>query len=236
MNILITGGLGYLGSVLIPKLLNKKFKIICVDKFMFGNAHALPFLLDDNFLLIKGDITNSDFMKNVFEQNNIDFIIHLAAYVGYPICKKFPKEAEETNLKGTHIINELRRDIPIIFGSTGSNYGHMEDDEVCTELTPLNPITLYGITKTKAENEIVQYGNHICFRFATAFGVSPSHRLDLLINDFCYKAQINKNLIVYERHYKRTFIHVEDIAKTFIFAIDNYHLTKNNILMLDLIH
>jgi nucleoside-diphosphate-sugar epimerase len=148
--------------------------------------------------------------------------------VGYPICKKFPKEARATNLEGSILLNKIRGETPLLFGSTGSNYG-VVTDKVCTEETPLNPVTLYGETKTLAEAAFRKAGNIVCYRFATAFGVAPRLRLDLLVNDFCYRAVRLKSLIVYEAGFKRTFIHVRDIGKSFIFAIDNYGRMKNEI-------
>ena len=226
MNILVTGGSGYIGSCLVPILLDRGDYVTVLDKLMFGAFGMMPNFAHPNFSFVRGDITDEEIMKKCLD--GTDLIIHLAAYVGYPICKKFPKEAYATNLEGSLVIDKLRGDIPLLFGSTGSNYG-VVTDVICTEETPLNPITLYGETKTKAEMAFHKSGNSICYRFATAFGVSPRLRLDLLINDFCYRAATLKSLIVYEAGFKRTFIHVRDIARSFLFAIDNYDRMKNDI-------
>lgn len=226
MRILVTGGAGYIGSCLVPLLLERGDEVTVVDKLMFGPLGMLPSFARDNFTFVRGDITDEDIMKACIR--DADLIIHLAAYVGYPICKKFPKDACATNLGGSLLIDKLRGDTPLLFGSTGSNYG-IVIDEICTEETPLNPITLYGETKTRAEMAFHESGNSVCYRFATAFGVSPRLRLDLLVNDFCYRAARLKSLIVYEGGFKRTFIHVRDIAKSFVFAIENYDRMKNKV-------
>ena len=226
MKILVTGGSGYIGSCLVPLLLNEGHEVTVLDKLMFGSDGMISYFHEKKFFFIKGDITNEETVKESVK--NKDLIIHLAAYVGYPLCKKFPKEANEVNVYGSQIIDKCRGSTPLLFGSTGSNYGVVTDN-ICTEDTPLNPISLYGETKTSAENLFRKSGNSICYRFATAFGMSPRMRLDLMVNDFCYKAAIDKNLIVYEASFKRIFIHVRDIAKSFIFAINNYEKMVNEV-------
>lgn len=226
MKVLVTGGAGYIGSCLVPMLLERGEQVTVVDKLMFGASGMLPSFACANFNFVRGDITDEETMKKCIR--GADLVIHLAAYVGYPICKKFPEEARATNLEGSLLIDRLRGDTPLLFGSTGSNYG-VVTDEICTEETPLNPITLYGETKTRAEVAFHESGNSVCYRFATAFGVSPRLRLDLLVNDFCYRAARLKNLIVYEAGFQRTFIHVRDIAKSFLFAINNYDRVKDEI-------
>ena len=222
----MTGGAGYIGSTLVPLLLDRGYEVTIVDKLMFGPGGMLPSFVRPNFNFVRGDVTDREVMTPLVEDT--DLIIHLAAYVGYPICKKFPVDARATNLEGSQLLNELRGQKPLLFGSTGSNYG-VVTDEICTEETPLNPLSLYGETKTEAEHIFHNSGNSICYRFATAFGVSPRLRLDLLVNDFCYRAVQLKSLIVYEANFKRTFIHVSDIARSFLFAIDNYDSMKNEV-------
>lgn len=226
MKILVTGGAGYIGSCLVPLLLERGDEVTVLDKLMFGPAGMLPCFAYRNFHFVRGDITEDATLKRCLQGQ--DLIIHLAAYVGYPICKKFPKDAQQTNLRASIILDRLRGETPLLYGSTGSNYG-VVTDQVCTEDTPLNPITLYGETKTLAENTFRDTGNSVCYRFATAFGISPRLRLDLLVNDFCYRAARLKSLIVYEASFKRTFIHVRDIAKSFVFAIDNYDRMKDEV-------
>ena len=225
MKILVTGGAGYIGSVLVPKLLAEDHHVTIIDSLLFGSQGMIQSFYSKNFNFVKGDVRDEKLMASLVA--GADLIIHLAAYVGYPICKKFPKEAEETNLGASLMLNKLRGSTPILFGSTGSNYGQVT--EICTEETPLNPITLYGTTKTGAERAFVDSGNQICYRFATAFGPSPRLRLDLLINDFCNRAVTLKSLIVYEAEFRRTFIHVEDIANSFMHAIANYDSMKDEV-------
>jgi len=147
-------------------------------------------------------------------------IIHLSAIVGYPACRKDPTLAEEVNVQGTkNIASVLSRQQLVLFGSTGSNYGAVE--EICTEETPLHPLSLYGQTKTIAEKHLLENCSTVAFRFATAFGLSPRLRLDLLVNDFTYKAFTQQYLVVYEANFMRTFIHVRDMGRAFLFALDN---------------
>ena len=228
MKILITGGAGYIGSVLVPLLLQKGYKVTVIDNIMYGCNSLVNFFIDPNFKFINHDIRNLDSLKD--EINNHDAIIHLAAIVGYPDCKKHPALAEEVNLDATINLNKiLDKKIPFIYGSTGSNYGAVTD-QICKEDTPLNPLTVYGVTKTKAETYMLENReNVVCYRFATAFGGSNRMRFDLLINDFVYQAVKNKNLVVYEKNFKRTFIHVQDIARSFIFAIENFTKLKSDV-------
>lgn len=218
MNILVTGGAGYVGTALVPMLLEKGYKVRVFDNLMYGGDQLLPFFKSQNFEFIRGDIRNIDDVKQAVK--NQDVIIHLAAIVGYPACRKEPRLAEEVNVEGTeNLIKELAKDQLVIYASTGSNYGEIE--EICTEETPLNPLSLYGQTKTMAERRLLENCNPIAYRFATAFGVSPRLRLDLLINDFVHKALTEGYLVVYEKHFRRTFIHVRDMGRGFLFAIEN---------------
>lgn len=226
MKILITGGAGYVGTSLIPQLLEKGYKVIVYDNLMFGGDQILPFFRNKNFEFTKGDIREFSSLKNAVA--GVDIIIHLAAIVGYPACRKDPDLAKSVNVNGTkNLIGCVSPNQLILYGSTGSNYGSIE--EICTEETPLNPLSLYGQTKTIAEKMLLENGNAIAYRFATAFGVSPRLRLDLLINDFTYKAVTQGYLVVYEKHFMRTFIHVHDMGRAFIFAIENRDIMKNNV-------
>jgi nucleoside-diphosphate-sugar epimerase len=226
MNITITGGAGYVGTTLIPLLLNSGHKVKILDNLMFGGDQLLPFFRNLNFEFQKGDIRNKEDVKKAVK--NADVIIHLAAIVGYPACRKDPQLAESVNVEGTKIISStISKNQLILYGSTGSNYGSVE--EICTEETPLNPLSLYGQTKTIAEAYLLECNTTIAYRFATAFGVSPRLRLDLLINDFTYKALSQGYLVVYESHFMRTFIHVTDMARSFLFAIENQEKMKGQV-------
>lgn len=218
-SILVTGGAGCVGSTLVPVLLDSGYKVKVLDNLMYGGMGLLTNFSSPNFEMIIGDVRNKELVKNSLQ--GVDAIIHLAAIVGYPACDKYPHEAQEINYKATKQLNELRnKDRLLIFASTGSNYGHVASG-ICTEETPLAPLTNYGRTKTKAEEAISPSPNVIIYRFATAFGLSPRLRLDLLINDLTYQALKTRHLVVYEKDYRRTFIHVRDMAKSFIFALEN---------------
>lgn len=226
--ILITGGAGFIGTTLIPILLERGEEVTVVDSLIFNNGDKLiPFLNNKNFKFIKSDIRNLDVMKNLVK--NKDVIIHLAAYVGFPICRlKGEEESHSVNTKATKdLVDLLEDDQYLLFGSTGSNYGEVL--EICTEETPLNPLSIYGRTKTEAEKIVMQRKNSTAFRFATAFGISPRMRLDLLVNDLTHKACTEGYAVVYESHFLRTFIHVRDLARSFVFAIDNQEKMKSNI-------
>ncbi len=224
--IVITGGAGYVGSALVLQLLNLGHRVRVFDNLMYGGNHLLGFFENNNFEFQKGDIRNAVQVKKALEGQ--DFIIHLAAIVGYPACKKDPDLAEQVNVGGTkNIISASLPEQKIIFASTGSNYGAVND--ICTEETPLRPLSLYGKTKTEAEELLLKRNNTVIYRFATAFGVSPRLRLDLLINDFTYKAFTKGHLTVYEKNFKRTFINVSDMARAIIFAQDNFEKMKNQV-------
>jgi nucleoside-diphosphate-sugar epimerase len=226
--ILITGGAGYIGTTLIPLLLNEKYKVTVYDSLIFNNGDKLfPFFADQNFDFIKGDVIDSEKLK--YSVQNQDIVIHLAALVGFPICReKGESFSHKINVEGTqNVIQSMNPDQYLLFGSTGSNYGEVQG--ICTEETPLNPLSIYGKTKTEAEQLIMSRENSTAFRFATAFGISPRLRLDLLVNDLTNKAYREGYAAIYEAHFLRTFIHVRDIARVFMFAINNHDRVKNNV-------
>jgi len=217
--ILVTGGAGYVGCVLVQELLRKGYQVRILDNLTFGGMGLLDHFNNGNFEVIAGDVRDKKKVRSALK--GMDAIIHLAAVVGFPACRKKPREAKEINYEATVQLNKLRNpDQLLIFASTGSNYGHIPSG-YCTEETALNPISIYGKTKTAAEKSIKKSPNVIIYRFATAFGLSPRLRLDLLVNDFTYQILKKKYIIVYDKDYKRTFIHVRDMAKAFIFALEN---------------
>ncbi len=218
MKVLVTGGAGYVGTSLIPQLLAAGHRVRVLDNLTFGGDQLLSFFAHPRFEFIKGDVRSRDDVRGAVRGQ--DAIIHLAAIVGYPACRKDPLLAEDVNVNGTRTLAAaISREQLVLFGSTGSNYGAVE--EVCTEETPLNPLSLYGQTKTIAEKHLLENCSTVAFRFATAFGLSPRLRLDLLVNDFTYKAVTQQYLVVYEAHFMRTFIHVRDMGRAFLLALDN---------------
>ncbi len=226
MKILVTGGAGYIGSVLVPQLLQEDYHVKVYDSLLFKQTSLLPFFADKRFEFVKGDIRDFSLLQESVK--DVDLIIHLAAILGAPVCNASPVLAEQVNVQGTINLNLARSSSqPIIYASTGSNYGVVEG--ICTEESPLRPLSVYGQTKTKAEQILQESGEIVGYRFATAFGISPRLRLDLLPNDFTFQALRTGNLIVYEKHVRRTFIHVRDIARAFIHGIKEYDNMKDNI-------
>tara|TARA_R100001443_G_scaffold108286_2_gene118641 strand:+ start:1340 stop:2269 length:930 start_codon:yes stop_codon:yes gene_type:complete len=215
-NVLVTGGAGYIGSVLVPKLLDSGYNVTVYDNLLYGGDGIISNFLNPNFSFIKGDILDSDKLKEAVKGK--DVVIHLAAIVGYTACRKDESYSYKVNHEGTKsVISCLDGSQLLLFGSTGSNYGTIEG--ICTEESPLNPLSIYAKSKTLAEEEVMKYSNSIAYRFATAFGVGPRLRLDLLVNDLSYSAYTQKYIAVYESHFMRTFIHIQDIANSFLFAI-----------------
>ena len=215
--IVITGGAGYIGSTLIPILLAKNYRVHVIDNLTFGGQALLRHFIDPNFSFAEADVRDRSALQK--ELSDADVVIHLAALVGYPLCKKLPREAVEVNVDGARNVLELSpKGTRFIYASTGSNYGEVEG--ICIEETPLNPLSLYGRTKTEAEAMFLDVENSVSLRFATAFGIAPRLRLDLLINDFTWQAIHQRYLVVYEKHFRRTFIHVRDIARGIAHVID----------------
>jgi nucleoside-diphosphate-sugar epimerase len=227
MRILVTGGAGYVGSTLVPMLLDLGHKVRVLDVLRFGGHGLLPACQNRFFELQKGDVCDEKAVSKALE--GVDAVVHLAAIVGYPACKKEPHVAQATNVEGTRTLLRLRKpDQKFIFASTGSIYGSVPD-YVCSEKTPRAPITLYGETKAQAEEDVLSAGNSLAYRYATAFGVSNRMRLDLMPNDFTYQAVKNRNLIVYEGGFKRTFVHVRDMARSIIFALEKWDTVKDDV-------
>lgn len=224
--IFITGGAGYIGSTLVPILLENNYEVTVYDSLLYGGDGIMHNFLNSNFKFIKGDILDVNHLHKSME--GYDVVIHLAAIVGYAACRKDESVSHKVNHIGTkNVVSGLDGSQLLLYGSTGSNYGSVKG--VCTEETPLNPLSIYAETKTLGEEEVLKYNNHIAYRFATAFGVSPRLRLDLLVNDLSYTAFTQKYIAVYESHFMRTFIHIRDIAKSFIFAIENQDRMKNEV-------
>ncbi len=217
MRIVVTGGAGYIGSILVPRLLAAGHDVLVLDNLMFGPHAIMPLFIHPGFSFAEVDVTDRDALAPHLK--DADAVIHLAALVGYPLCKKMPRLAVEVNVDGARNVAELTPpDARIVYASTGSNYGEVVG--ICTEDTPLNPLSLYGETKTKAEEIFLERPGTVSLRFATAFGIAPRLRLDLMINDFAFQAIHNRYLVIYEKHFRRTFIHIQDIAAAIQFMTE----------------
>ena len=223
--VLVTGGAGYIGSVLVNSLINRKYDVTVVDNLMYKNISLTQYCHLDNFKFIKGDVRDWKLMEPLVKE--ADIIIPLACIVGMPACKKYPELTQDTNQTALEwLARNTRDDQKIIYPTTNSGYGIGQDNLHCTEETPLKPISLYGVTKVKAEEALLQRGNAVTFRLATVFGMSSRMRLDLLVNDFAYKAFKDKYIVLFESHFKRNFIHIRDVIKAFLFAIDRFDQMK----------
>jgi len=226
MKILVTGAAGYIGSVLVPTLLKRGYEVIAIDNFMYNQASLLDCCYDEKLTIIRGDARDKELISRCLK--NVNAIFPLACITGAPICSKDPVGARTVNLDAVKMILELRsKDQVIIFPTTNSGYGIGQEGVYCTEETPLNPISLYGNLKLEAEKRILDAGNGITLRLATAFGVSPRMRLDLLVNDFTYRAVTDRFVVLFEANFKRNYIHVRDVAKAFIHCLDNFDKMKD---------
>lgn len=225
-NVFVTGGAGYIGSMLVPLLIEKGYKVTVYDLFNYGAESLISCSFSPNLILIKGDIRDEELLAQ--SMRSADIIIHLAGIVGYPACSHDPELATTTNIDGTrNVVNNMTAGQRIIFSSTGSCYGAIPDG-LCTEETPLSPLSLYGSSKAEGERIVGQVGG-VILRLATIFGVSQRLRLDLLINDLVHKALTQRKFDVYEAHFRRTFLHVRDVARAFLFAIENYDKMKGQV-------
>jgi len=225
MKILITGGAGYLGSIMTPHLLDKGHEVTVLDNFMFRQNSLADCCHYDTFNIVRGDCRDADVVKPLLKE--ADIIIPLAALVGAPLCNDDKSAAEGVNHGAVKMIcDNASTDQRIIMPITNSGYGVGEEGKFCTEETPLRPITLYGKTKVAAEEEVLARDNSVSFRLATVFGMAPRMRLDLLVNDFVYRAVNDRALLIFEGHFKRNYIHVRDIARVFEHAIDNFDAMK----------
>ena len=217
--VLITGGAGYIGSVLTEVLLDNGYDVTVFDNLMYKQTSLLHLCDNKNFIFIKGDVTNKkDLLPQII---NHDIIIPLAAIVGAPACDTNKALATAINYTQIEfIVDNLRKNQKLLMPNTNSQYGSSKD--IITEDSPFNPLSHYAVTKCKAEEYIIDWGNGICLRLATVFGSSPRMRTDLLVNDFVYKAMSQDCLVLFQSHFKRNYIHVRDIAYTFLHCIENY--------------
>ncbi len=225
MKILITGGAGYLGSVLTPTLLGQRHEVTVLDSFMFRQNSLLDCCPHPGFSVVRGDCRDEAVVKPLVSK--ADVIIPLAALVGAPLCDRDQLAAETTNHGAVALLCRLAsREQRILMPVTNSGYGVGERGKFCTEESPLRPISLYGVTKVKAEQAILDRENSISFRLATAFGVSPRMRIDLLVNDFVHRAVHDRAVVIFEGHFKRNYIHVRDVARVFMHALEKFEAMK----------
>jgi len=226
--ILVTGGAGYLGSTLVPELLKDGHKVTVLDNFMFKQSSLNQVCYNTNFEVIKGDIRVKSVMQNALKK--IDIVIPLAALVGAPLCNLDPIGATTVNHDAIlMMIKLLSKDQLVLMPTTNSAYGTGDLNNYCTETSPLNPISLYAKEKVAVEKELLCHPNTISFRLATVFGMSPRMRIDLLVNDFTYRAVNDKFIVLFESSFKRNYIHVRDVARAFQFGIKNFEKMKGEI-------
>ena len=221
MRVLVTGGAGYLGSILIPALLDHGYAVTVLDNFFYGQTSLLECCARGDFRVLRGDARDRTMVERGLK--DADWIIPLAAVVGAPACQNDETAARTINLDAVQLVLKLRsKQQRVIFPTTNSGYGIGEPGKFCTEETPLRPISLYGTTKVEAERAVLEAGNSLTFRLATVFGMSPRMRLDLLVNDFVYRAVTDRTVVVFEGHAKRNYIHVRDVARAFLHGMQNF--------------
>ena len=221
MRLLVTGGAGYLGSVLVPVLLSEGHEVTVIDNFMYGQASLLDCCHQPGLLVIRGDARDRALIATHLK--GADAIIPLACLTGAPLCDQDPAEARSVNLDAIRMLLELRSPTQrIVFPTTNSGYGIGQDGIHCTEATPLTPVSTYGRLKVEAEQAVLDAGRSVTLRLATAFGISPRMRLDLLVNDFVYRAVTDGFLVVFQGQFKRNYIHVRDIARVFMHALSHF--------------
>jgi len=227
-NILVTGGAGYLGSTMVPDLLNLGHKVTVLDNFIFKQASLNHVCNNPNFSIVKGDIRIEEVVRPLLK--DADVVIPLAALVGAPLCNLDPVGATTINHDAiTLMIKLLSKDQIVLMPTTNSAYGTGDENNFCTEDSPLRPISSYAIEKVAIEKELMQRENAISFRLATVFGMSPRMRTDLLVNDFTYRAVNDRFVVLFESFFKRNYVHVRDVSRAFQHGIINFEAMKGQI-------
>jgi len=230
--ILVTGGAGYIGSVLVPMLLNEGHEVVVLDNFMYRQNSLLDCCNSKKLTIVRGDTRNEKLIDWLFYDHSIEFVFPLAAIVGAPACDQNPITSATINVNGVMEVSQQRltnkKWFPkIIFPNTNSGYGIGQEGAYCTEDSPLNPISLYGRQKVEAEKMVLKTGNAVVLRLATVFGISPRMRLDLLVNDFVFRAVNDRFVVLFEAHFRRNFIHIRDVARAFMHCMENFETMKN---------
>jgi len=227
-HILVTGGAGYLGSTMVPELLNAGYKVSVIDNFMFKQTSLNHVCHHPNFEIVKGDIRVESAMLPLMKK--ADVIIPLAALVGAPLCSKDPVGATTINHDAIMMmLKHVSKDQILLMPTTNSAYGTGDENNYCTEESPLRPISQYAIEKVEIEKAFMEHPNSISFRLATVFGMSPRMRIDLLVNDFTYRAVYDRFVVLFESQFKRNYIHVRDVMRVFMHALSNYDKMKGQI-------
>jgi len=227
-NVLVTGGAGYLGSIMVPDLLALGHKVTVLDSFLFKQSSLNHCCYHPNFTVVKGDIRQKDTMLSLIK--NADVVIPLAALVGAPLCNLDPVSATTINRDAIELmISLLSKDQIVLMPTTNSAYGTGDKDNLCNEESPLRPISQYAIEKVEIEKKLMQHPNAISFRLATVFGMSPRMRIDLLVNDFTYRAVNDGFVVLFESHFKRNYIHVRDVSRVFQHALSHHNDMKGEI-------
>ena len=220
MKILVTGGAGYIGSVLVPNLLSQGHKVTVIDNFMYKQTSLASSIRNENLTLVFGDVRDEALMNQHLA--NADVVIPLAAIVGAPACDSDPVAAQSINKESIlWLLKKLSKNQRIIMPTTNSAYGSGDKNNYCDETSPLNPLSLYARDKVTVEKELMQHPSATSFRLATVFGISPRMRMDLLVNNFTYRAITDGFVVVFEGHFKRNYIHVLDVVQAFNLAIAN---------------
>jgi nucleoside-diphosphate-sugar epimerase len=228
VQILVTGGAGYLGSILVPELLNAGHEVIVLDNFMYRQSSLNHICCHPNFSVAHGDIRVKSTMNEMLKR--VDAVIPLAALVGAPLCNKDPVGATSTNRDAIFMmLNQLSKNQIVLMPTTNSAYGSGDKDNFCTENSPLRPISQYAIEKVEIEQFLLQHPNAISFRLATVFGMAPRMRIDLLVNDFVYRAVHDRCVVLFESNFKRNYIHVRDVAQVFIHGLEKFESMKGEV-------
>jgi nucleoside-diphosphate-sugar epimerase len=230
---LITGGAGYIGSILVPALLESGHSVTVLDSVRHGMNTLGAVCANPRFDVVRGDSRDGSKLRPLVA--NADYVIPLAALVGAPLCDQDPIAATTINRDAVaDLMGMLSPDQRVLFPVTNSGYGVGESGKFCDENTPLRPISLYGKTKVEAEAAVMERGNAVSFRLATVFGMAPRMRIDLLVNDFTYRAVRDRAVVIFEGHFKRNFIHIRDVANGFLHALENFDSMKDNVFNMGL--